>query len=117
MGTIEPSVCRGRPTRRVLLAVSVVAWSFVVVVASAAYFSTEGAPGPSFRSALTGPIELLFDFRGGAPILLVPFVAAILLVGWGLWANGFVRVLLGLILGTLVWLVLSLFLAVIYSGA
>ena len=116
MGTIEQNVSGGRPARRALLVVSVVAWSFFVVVASAAFFSTEGAPGPSFRSALTGPLELLGESRTeGLLFALVPSLAAVILVGWGIWANGYIRVLLGSILGTLVWLALSFFFAFLHQ--
>ena len=117
MGTIETNEPRAQPNRRVLLAALVAAWAVIVVLASAAYFST-GGPGPSFGSALTGPIKLLGGFRVVEWLyVLVPFLAAVVLVVWGIWGNGCFRVALGSILGALVWVALSLVFAFLHCIA
>ena len=114
MGTIEMSKSRGRPNRRGLLVAFVGTWAVFVVLASAAYFSTCGA-ALSFKSALTGPIEILGELQDGAFFYpLVPFLVAIVLVVWGVWADKYFRVILGSILGALVWVALSLLFAVLH---
>ena len=115
MGTIETNESRGRPNRGGVLVASVATWAVIVVLASAAYFSTSGA-GLSFMAALTGPIVVLSEFQDGALFYpLVPFLVATVLVVWGIWADRYFRVVLGSILGAFVWTALSLLFAVLHT--
>ena len=114
MGTIETSESQGRPNRRGVIVASVATWAVIVVLASAAYFSS-GA-GLSFMAALTGPIVVLSEFQDGALFYpLVPSLVAIALVVWGVWADRYFRVVLGSILGAFVWSALSLLFAILLS--
>ena len=116
MGTIEPYIRRNLAARRTLLAAATAAWAVLLVLVSAAYFSARAVHGPSFRSALSGPLRILNELDGGAMLFFWGlFAVSAFLVGWGVWRNGLVRVVLGAILGSLLWLALLFFFAFLHN--